>query len=69
MNIYICTTERIKNARKKSNKRHKRKNNTTSDKNMTVLIWLLSFGKQQQHIHVFHVSRTGKPRQIQCVTV
>ena len=68
MNIYICTTERIKNARKKSNKRHKRKNNTTSDKNMTVLIWLLSFGKRQ-HIHVFHVSRTGKPRQIQCVTV
>ena len=38
MNIYICTNKRIKNARKRSNKRHKRKNNTTSDKNMTVLI-------------------------------
>ena len=56
MHIYKCTNERTKTQEKQNilqSQTQKKKNTTTRDKNMTILIGPLRFGEKTQHYSSF----------------
>ena len=55
MHIYTCTNERTKNARKNIFQldTQKKKNTTTRDNTLTILIGLLRFGKTTTTLYSF----------------